>query len=418
MKIFNDFKIATRAINTNKTRSFLTVLGIVIGVASIFIVFSAGEGLSSLILGQVESFGTNFIEVEIKVPTGKKGFEAEQQSGAALISGVQVTTLTLKDMDDILKLPNVKEGYSGIMSQDITSFESQKETANVLGVSPDYINIDNSEVESGQFFSNIQDRSLEKVVVLGSKIKTKLFGESDAVGKNIKIGKNKFSVIGVMKEKGASIGLDVDNYIIMPVRTLQKKVMGINHVLYSVYSLYDMDQAYATAEDVKYILRTNHNIQDETKDDFRVVTTDEMMKTLDTVTNTITLLLLAIVIISLVVAGVGITNVMYVIISERTSEIGLRKAVGANSSDIIRQFLIESTMITFIGFVVGFIIGATFSFLIALGAQYGGLDWKFSIPLRSIIVSFLFSISAGVIFGYFPAKNASEMEPVTALRNE
>ncbi|MDA3839651.1 MAG: ABC transporter permease [Patescibacteria group bacterium] len=420
MSLINDFKIATSAINSNRSRTALTVTGLVIGVASIFMVFSAGEGLESLITGQIESFGTDFIQTEIKVPTGKTPGSAadESASGQAIVQGVQVTSLTLDDMEDINKLDNIVDSYGALMSQGITTYKSEKESATIFGVSSSYIDIDASKVEYGRFYTKMEDKSLSQVVVLGSELKEKLFGESDAVGKTIKIKSRNFTVVGVMEERGAVMTLDFDNFIYIPVRTLQKKMMGIDHVMYMTSKVRDIDLSYDTAEEMRYVLRTNHDIIDETKDDFRVTTMDEMMEMLGTITGAITLLLLAIVIISLIVAGVGITNVMYVIISERTTEIGLRKAVGANYYHIIRQFLIESILITLLGFLFGFIIGAILSFAIAMGAQYAGLDWKFSIPLKSIITSFFFSLFAGVIFGYFPARKAALMEPVTALRKE
>ena len=420
MFLINDFQIALRAINRNKTRTMLTVLGLVIGVASIFMVFSAGAGLESLILGQVESFGTDFIETEIKIPTGKpKGsVEDETQSAQAIVQGVQITSLTLEDMEDIDKLDNVIESYGAIMSQAVASYGSESETAFLFGVNSAYIDIDASEVEFGNFFTNIQDKSLSQVVVLGSSIKETLFGDIDAIGKSIKIKKGKYTVVGVMEERGAVMTMDFDNYVYMPIRTLQKRVMGVDHLLYMVHKIKDLSISYDTADEIRYILRANHDISDPLKDDFRVVTMDEMMEMLDTITGAITLLLLAIVVISLIVAGVGITNVMYVIISERTTEIGLRKAVGANYGHIIRQFLIESILITLLGFFFGFLIGGLLSFGIAMGAQAYGLDWDFSIPLKAIITAFLFSISAGIIFGYFPARKAALMEPVTALRKE
>lgn len=420
MRILNDFKIAFSAISSNKTRTSLTILGLVIGVSSIFMVFSAGAGLENLVLGQIRSFGTDFIQTEIKIPTGKpKGSVAdESQSGQAIVQGVQITTLTLDDMNDINKLDNVIDSYAAIMSQGIASYESEKELVTIFGVSSSYIDIDPNKIEFGTFYSDADDKSLSEVIVLGSEIKNKLFGNSDAVGKSIRVGKNKYTVIGVMEKRGAVMTLDFDNFVYIPVQTLQKKVMGINHLLYINHKIKNLEASDETAEEIRYILRTNHGITDPNKDDFRVTTMEEMLDMLGVITGAITLLLLAIVVISLVVAGVGITNVMYVVISERTTEIGLRKAVGANYGHIIRQFLIESVLITLLGFIFGFIFGALLSLGIAFGAQSAGLDWTFSIPLKSIIISFLFSLFAGVIFGYFPARKAALMEPVAALRKE
>jgi len=429
MDLIKTIKTSWQAMYANKVRSGLTILGVVIGIASVIIVFSAGEGVSSLITGQVESFGTDVIETEIKIPTSKKGMAAEQQSATALITGAQVTTLSLEDLEDINKLPNIKNGYAGIMGQEQVSYGNELRKAFVFGTNPSYVDIDKSEIEYGRFFTDAEDRSMSQVVVLGSKIKDKLFGDSDAIGESIKLRKSKYRVIGIMKERGAVKTMDFDDYVYMPIRTLQKRVMGINHVLYMVHQLYDLDLADETAQEMRYLLRENHDLPHPTesytgwmdvvgKDDFRVVTMAEMMETLDVITGALTLLLLAIVAISLVVGGVGIMNIMYVIVSERTSEIGLRKAVGARYSDIMWQFLIESVLITIAGGIIGIIFGILISFLIAWGAKSTGLDWEFSIPIRAFVVSLGFSLIFGILFGLYPARKAAKLEPVEALRKE
>jgi len=312
-------KIAWRSMVANKVRTGLTVLGIVIGIASVIIVYSAGEGIRGLLVDEVQSFGTDIVETEIKVPTTKKGSAGETQSAMAVAEGVQVTTLTLKDMEDINKLSNVQDSYATILAQEKISYGSEVRKAFLMGVSPSYINIDNSQVESGRFFSDEEDRGLIQVAVLGSKMKDKLFGDSEALDKYVTIRREKFRVVGVMEARGAVMSMDFDDYVYVPVRTLQKKVMGIDHLMYMIHQLRDMSLAGDTAEEIKQILRTNHDISDPIKDDFRVATMDEMMDTLNTVTDAITWLLLAIVIISLIVGGVGILNIMYVIVSERTA---------------------------------------------------------------------------------------------------
>jgi len=418
MLILQSMKIAFHSLKSNMARSSLTVLGVVIGIASVIIVYSAGEGIRDLIMSQVESFGTDIIEAEIKVPTGKKGAAGEQQSGAAIAQGVQVTTLTLGDMEEINKLANVKNSYAGILSQDQASFGNELRKASLLGTSASYIDIDKSEVDYGRFFTEAEDKSLAPVVVLGSKIKDKLFGDSDPLNKTIRLRKSKFTVIGVLKSKGAVGFMDFDDYIYIPIRTLQKKIMGIDHVFYMVHQLKDLSRADDTAGEVRLLLRDRHDIEDPIKDDFRVVTMQEMIQTLETVTDAITLLLLAIVAISLVVGGVGIMNVMYVIVTERTAEIGLRKAVGARYADIMGQFLAESVLVALAGGIIGVIIGAGVSFLIYLGAGQFGFNWEFAIPAKAFVVALGFSTFFGVIFGVYPARKAARMNPIEALRAE
>ncbi|MBI4779053.1 ABC transporter permease [Candidatus Falkowbacteria bacterium] len=418
MKLRSIIKISFRSIKANKVRTGLTVLGMVIGIATVVIVFSAGEGIRSLILGQVESFGTDIIETESKVPSTKKGAEGDIQSAMAMAQGVQLANLTFKDMADINKLPNINKSYAGILSQQQASYGNEFRKAILYGLTADFIEIDKTKVASGRFFSDLEDKSLAQVAVLGSKIKTKLFGDSEPLGKGIKIGKEKFLIVGVMEEKGAVTGVDFDDFIYLPLRTLQKKLMGLDKSYMIISQLKDVKLAEITADDVKILLRENHNITDPDKDDFRVTTMIEAMKTISTVTDAITLLLLAIVAISLIVGGVGVMNIMYVIITERTAEIGLRKAVGAKYNDIMLQFLIESLIITLIGAAAGVLIGLAASYLIYLGANYSGLSWKFIVPLKAYYVALAFAVVFGLGFGIYPARKAAKLDPIEALRQE
>lgn len=412
---------------SNLMRSFLTVLGVVIGISSIIVVYSAGAGIEQLVIGQIESFGTNIIVTEIKIPSNKKGSSGETDGATSMAMGVQITTLNLDDMEDINKLANVKDSYASVMTQEKISYENESKKSFIMGTNASYIDIDDSEVEFGRFFSDEEDKSLSKVAVLGYEIKNSLFGDSDALDRMIKLHNTKYRVVGVMEERGASMAMDFDNYVYVPLRTLQKRAMGIDHVLYMTHQLEDVDFADETAEDIRTILRENHDIKssydkdgkaETNKDDFRVTTMEEMMDMLSIVTNAVTWLLLAIVAVSLVVGGVGIMNIMYVVVSERTSEIGLRKAVGAKKSDIIKQFLLESIIITIIGGLIGILTGILLSYLIALTARHFGMDWKFIIPAQSYFVAIGFSSFFGIIFGLYPAKKASDMNPIEALRKE
>jgi len=422
------FKIGLKALSAHKVRTGLAVLGVMIGMTSIIIVFSAGAGLDNLIIGQIESYGAESIQTEIKVPSNKTGSASEQQSGMALMSGVQVTTLTLDDMEAVKKLSNVKNGYGLLMVQEPIVYADEMRRTIVMGVSSEFIDIDRGEINHGRFFTEAEDKSLAQVVVLGFGIKEKLFGENEALGKSIKIRNVRFRVIGVMKEQGAIMAVDFDDFIYAPVRAIQKRVMGINYIHNMLHQVYDISMADNTADEVRILLRERHEIAppeearlnwaDTGKDDFRVVTMEEMMDMLGTVTNALTYLLLAIVSISLIVGGVGIINVMYVIVNERTPEIGLRKAVGANNSDIMWQFLSESVLITAFGGVVGIIFGVLISYLMALGASAMGLDWKFVVPIKAFVIALSFSVIFGILFGLYPARKAAKKDPIEALRYE
>ncbi len=414
--------------SSNKLRTFLTMLGMIIGVAAVMIVFSAGEGIKELLNAQIESFGTNIIHTEIKVPTNKNKGNADHEGAISVAMGTQITTLTIDDFEDIKKLPNVSDYYGAVMGQDLATYGSARKKVSLLGVSSSFINIDKSEVENGRFFTEAEDRSLAKVAIVGYKIKENFFGDNDPLGKEIKIGKNKFQIIGTMKRRGGGLGMDYDNYVYVPVRTAQKKIIGADYLYYGETTIKDMSLQEQTAEEMREILRRNHDIVSDideqtgeptlNKDDFRIMTMDEMKDIMNTVTWAITALLLGIVAVSLLVGGVGIMNIMYVIVSERTREIGLRKAVGAKLGDILGQFLIESALVSLAGALAGIAAGLGVSYLISLIAQSQGLDWKFAVPLKAYIVSISFSILFGIIFGLFPARKAAKMEAITALRNE
>ncbi|MCK5416243.1 ABC transporter permease [Candidatus Parcubacteria bacterium] len=409
---------------SNLSRTFLTVLGIVIGIASVIIVFSAGAGLENLVLGQIEAYGTDILAVEVRMPSNKKGMSKDVEFSANMAMGVQITTLTLDDIEEINKLPNIKNSYAGITGQEKIFHGSESKKSVLYGVNASYIDIDQGEIEFGRFFTEDEDKTLAKVIVLGSDVKEKLFMDRNAVGEVVKMHKSKYRVVGVMHERGATMGMNFDDFVFIPIRTLQKRIVGINHILYSVHQLYDIDRSEETADEVRIMLRELHDISapseegDTSRDDFRVTSMTEMKDMLGTVTGAITWLLLAIVAISLVVGGVGIMNIMYVIVSERTKEIGLRKAVGAKTNDIMIQFLTESVLITIIGGIIGIIFGIIVSYIISIVANHFGLDWKFVVPLRAFIVAGIFSLFFGIIFGLYPAKKAANMNPIDALRKE
>jgi putative ABC transport system permease protein len=418
MSWLNFFKTAYNVMAGNKVRTALTALGIIIGIAAVIIVFSAGAGISQLVIGQVASFGTDVIDTEIKVPNGIKGEAGNIASAGALATGVQVTTLKLKDLEDVAKSSNVKAAYAGLMDQEIVTYGSEAHKASLFGTSAAYINIDKSQIAAGRFFTDDEDRALANVAVIGSNIKDKLFGGSDPIGKIITIKRAKFVVIGVMAERGAVVFINFDDYIYLPVRTMQKKIMGVDYITYMVHQLKNPNLALDTAEEARYIIRLNHGITNPDKDDFRTVTMIEALATLKTVTDALTYLLLAIIIISLLVGGVGVMNIMYVVVSERTAEIGLRKAVGATFKDIMLQFLVESIMITLLGGIIGIALGWGLAYLIAVVAKNYGLAWQFTVPLQAYLVALGFSLVFGVLFGLYPARQAAKLDPIEALRNE
>ncbi|NUM25440.1 MAG: ABC transporter permease [Candidatus Buchananbacteria bacterium] len=407
------FRVALRSLRTNKVRTLLTVLGIVIGITAVITVMSAGEGLKSYVVGQVETFGTDAIQVEIKVPnTGKTSSE----NSAGIAQGIQITTLTIDDAKAIKKLPNVLNNYTSIIGQEIVSYENENKQALLWGASASFVDIDASKVETGRFFTEEEDTSLANVVVLGNSIKEKLFGDADPLDKFIKVGKQKFRVIGVMEKRGAIAFFDMDSFIYVPVQTLQKKVMGIDHVIMIFNKVADQSRADETAEEIIALLRERHDITDPDKDDFSVTTMAEALSIYETIFGAINLLLVAIAGISLLVGGIGIMNIMYVSVTERTYEIGLRKAVGATASNILWQFLWEAVVITLFGALIGVILGIGLSFLVSLIASSQGVTLKFIVSPESMIIAASVSLAIGLVFGVFPARAAAGLDPVDALR--
>lgn len=419
MRYRSTIKLALTSMIVNKTRTLLTALGLVIGIAAVIIVFSTGDSINSLILSQVQAFGTDIIQTEARLPSNLKGTAKDTQSAQAMAQGVQLTSLKISDMEAIDRLPNVKGSYADLTGQALINYEDVSTKAILFGVSPYFIEVGTFKLSSGRFYTDEEDRGLAQVVVLGSKIKTKLFGDTDAVGKLIRIKKGKYKVVGVMSERGSSGVISLDDFIYVPIRTMQKKLLGIDHVVGIISQLKDVSKGDDTAEDIKALLRDRHKIEDPNKDDFSVMTMKEMLNTLGVITNALTLLLLAIVVISLIVGGVGITNIMYVVVTERTAEIGLRKAVGAKIDDILAQFLIESVILTMLGGIIGSFVGVAISYSISLIAQsYLKVDWQFVLPTKGFVVAGIFSILCGIVFGLFPARRAARLDPIEALRTE
>ncbi len=424
--IVSSLELALNAFKNNKVRTALAILGVTIGISSIIIVFSAGEGIKSLLADQVESFGADVVQAEIKIPSSKKGAAGERQSAMSLLQGAQVTTMKSDDLEDILELPNVADAYGLFMTQEQVTYRSEIENTIVWATNASFIDIDQAGVDEGRFFSNAEDRSLAQVIVLGSGIKEKLFGDSDPIGRTVRVRNIRFRVIGVMEERGSIMTFNFDDMIYVPVKTFQKRVVGVDYFVNILAKLHNMDFVDETMEEIRGIMRENHNIDspeevresifDTGKDDFRVVSMVEALDAFDQMYFTITLVLLAIVAISLVVGGVGVMNVMYVIVNERTPEIGLRKAVGAKNNDIMLQFLVESVLITLIAGVIGTVMGILISWGVTVGATSVGFSWNFAIPIEAFITAFLFSVVFGIVFGLYPARKAALMDPIEALQ--
>lgn len=391
------------------------MLGIIIGVAAVIIIMAVGAGAQSLVLSQVKSLGSNLI--------GALPGKSEGEGPPASAMGIVVTTMTY---DDIVALRDKKTnpyllavaGHS--RSVGTLTWQENSYDTNLDGTTESYLEVEGGEVATGRFFNEEEEKNLARVVVLGSTVKKELFGESDAVGQRIKVKKQTLEVIGVMKERGKVAFQDYDDQVFVPLSTMQKVILGVNHIGLLRAKVDNENNVDLAIEDMTVTLREQHDIRDNTgtSDDFTVRSAAQALDILGTITNALRFFLTAMAAMSLVVGGIGIMNIMLVSVTERTREIGLRKAIGANTNNILTQFLIESSFITLLGGLIGIAFGVLVSFLVAVIAQKLGYSWDFLVSFFSIFLATTVSLGVGLIFGLYPARKASKLDPIEALRYE
>lgn len=418
------FKQSLKSLSSNKGRTILTTLGIMIGISTVILVLSGGEGFRRFVSSQVDAFGSNTLFIETRVPPTTKNrsasgaAEAMQSDQSRVNSAVAVTSLKNRDIEDVKRLSNVGNAYGMVVGQKVASFGDTAKNAFIYGASADRFAIDKGELEAGRFYTASEDSGAAQVAVLGNALAADLFGETQPLGQLVRVGGLNFEVIGVYEERGNFGGMDLDQSVFLPLVTAQKKLLGIDYLLMAIVQLHDANMGEATAEDIRLALRKNHSITDPDKDDFLVQTQAQAMDTFNTIFNGITALLIAIAAISLIVGGVGIMNIMYVVVTERTAEIGLKKALGAKSADILYEFLIESIVVTVIGGAIGILFGSFLGFVVSVLAQGAGLSWPFSVPWYAVVLGFGVSAVIGIGFGVLPARSAAKLDPVEALRYE
>ena len=400
----NLFKIALRALANNKLRAFLTMLGIIIGVASVIAMLAIGQGSKKSIQQQISEMGSNMIMIH---------------PGAEMRGGVRqdpsaMQTLKLENYE---KLSEECTNLSGI-SPNVSSSGQLVAGANnypssVSGVSMDYLTIRQLTVEQGEMFTENDIRTAAKVCVIGKTIVDNLFPDgSDPIGKVIRCNQIPFRVIGVLKSKGYnSMGMDQDDVVLAPYSTVMKRLLAQTYLSGIFASALTEEMTEEAVDEITTILRREHKLKETDDDDFTIRTQQELSSMLNTTTDLMTTLLACIAGISLVVGGIGIMNIMYVSVTERTREIGLRMSVGARGVDILRQFLIEAILISITGGLIGVIIGCGASFMIKTIAH-----WPVFIQPWSVLLSFLVCTVTGVFFGWYPAKKAAKLSPIEALR--
>lgn len=405
MNFLNLIKIAWKAILLNKTRAMLTMLGIIIGVASVIAMLAIGEGSKESIKKNISSMGANLITI---------------RPGAGMMGGVRsdpssMQTLTLNDYKTLKTQTHYIKNISPIVNGSEQSIAgSNNWPTTIYGASPEYLSIRDWSVEKGSMFTEDDIESYAKVAVIGKTVQENLFPNEDPIGKMIRFKNIPFKVIGILKEKGENtFGQDQDDIIIAPYTAVQKRILAQKYLQSIVASSISEDDSEAAVNEITTIMEKQHNIKEGDDNDFNVSSQQEIISTFSSTSEMLTVLLVAIASISLIVGGIGIMNIMYVSVKERTKEIGLRMAIGAKGKDILLQFLIESVLISITGGILGVFIGLGATFAIK---QFAG--WPVSITMSSIVISFAVCTITGVFFGWYPARKASQYDPINALRYE
>jgi putative ABC transport system permease protein len=399
-------KIAVNALKQNKLRAFLTMLGIVIGVASVITMLAIGQGSKKSIQDQVSSMGSNMIIV----------FPASQMRGGVQMGYGSSKSLTIEDVEAIAKqCPSVKMVSPEVRSSGQVIYANKNAPTSIYGGNENYLQIRMWTVTSGREFTAREVKTAAKVCLIGKTVITELFGENfDPVGLYIRFNKIPLKIIGVLLEKGQNtFGQDQDDLLIVPYTTVQKRVLAITHIQSILASAQDEASSPTAVTEVEKVLRQRHKLSASEEDDFNVRSQEELVKTFSSISNILTILLGVIAGISLLVGGIGIMNIMYVSVTERTREIGLRMSVGGRGMDILMQFLTESILLSIIGGIIGILLGIGASRLVATL-----MHWPVVVMIQAIVLAFVVCTAIGIFFGWYPARKASNLDPIDALRYE
>lgn len=407
----HNLKTAFRGLEANRARSLLTILGIVIGVTAIMLVMSLGQGAQDLILDQIKGMGTRTIIVGAgREPTGP--------SDAGQIFNDSLKKRDLDFLNRRENTPSVREIMPLAFGAASASYQSETFSLTIYGTSPAMERIFNMSITDGSFFTDEDVRARAKYVIIGDKVKNELFGSDDPIGKVIKMKGHSFRIIGIVSKRGQDM-LGFDEAAIIPYTTAQDYILGIKHFQRFIAEASNDDLVEQATSEIRSSLRESHDIGTDEKDDFFVITQVQVAESLSSITAVLTIFLTAVAAISLVVGGIGIMNIMLVSVTERTKEIGLRKALGATYKDILTQFLLEATMLTGMGGIFGIIIGSSLSWAIAFGiTRFTEIVWTFNFPVSAAILGICVSGAIGLIFGLYPARKAAKKSPIEALRYE
>lgn len=405
MNIANLLKIALKALNNNKLRCFLTMLGIIIGVASVITMLAIGQGSKNSIKEQISEMGSNMIMIH----------PGNMQRGGVRQSADDMQTLKVADAESVRIIPGVAAVSPSVTTGGQLINGNNNYPSTVYGVTSDYFDIRKFKVKEGMMFSDVDVKSAAKVCIIGKTVVDNIFPDgTDPVGRVIRFGKIPLTVIGVLEPKGTnSMGQDQDDVVIAPYTTVMKRILAIDYIHGIFASAVDESHTEEIIDAITETLRQQHKIKDDADNDFEIRSQQELSEMMNSTSDMMTVLLACIAGISLLVGGIGIMNIMYVSVTERTREIGLRMSIGARGVDVLSQFLIESVIISVSGGLIGIIVGVAATWLVNIIAH-----WPVSIQLYSIVLSFVVCTITGVFFGWYPAKKAAGLDPIEAIRYE
>ncbi len=406
MNFANLFRIALKALSNNKFRGFLTMLGIIIGVGSVITMLAIGQGSKKSIQAEISEMGSNMIMIS----------PGAERRGGVRMSGDDMQTLKVKDFEDILsKCKFITMASPTVNASGQAVYGANNTPTSVTGVTQDYLDIRGYKVKDGDIFSDQDIHTSAKVCVIGTTVAGELFPDGEnPVGKVIRFGSIPFRIVGVLESKGTnSMGQDQDNLMFVPYTTVMKRIQAVTYLQGITCSAISEEYTEKAIEEITTVLRENHKLKEDAADDFNIRSQQELSSMMTSTSDMMSTLLAAVAAISLIVGGIGIMNIMYVSVTERTKEIGLRMSIGAKSRDILSQFLIEATLLSVVGGLIGVIMGIVAAYIVKVL-----LNYPIAISTGSIILSFAVCTVIGIFFGWYPARKASNLDPIEALRYE